>query len=665
MYLEKIKITNFRCFDSAGIEACFNKGVNSVIGENNAGKSALIDAMRIAFSAVPYQRDIYFKKSDFHVDLSGVQAREAQFDLYFAEVPMELIEIWTPESDNHGEFHIRFYLTKTAAGDEKVKFAAWGGSFEGNTLSSDLFDAIDISYLGALRDAEEGLRPSRNSRLAALLGTVADSPEKRQELINVLNNANQQLMEKEQIRKVKDIINSNLGGIEQEVLSQRIDIGFTEPRFEAIASTIRSWVGMKWVRISKTDVPAEQLVGLSAKPGFKQCIEVHSDNLLVNIPVLLQTAHQQGEDIADVESALQRYQQCFELQQNGLGYNNLIYMATILGDMSVAKEGIYQRLLLVEEPEAHLHPQLQELIYDYFQKQQEGRDIQIIFTSHSPTLTSKIELDQINLLYEQDHAIRCMPMAQCKAAASPTDKAHLKKYLDVTKSQMFFAKGLIFVEGISEALLLPDIADALKRPLDKYAVEVINVDSLAFKPFAHLLYRDDRMPSFCKSAIITDDDRCLEKNDQYISADIDYDDDIAGIQSKLESGTASDRFLEVQALCTEASVLLCGAKKTLEFELAFCDDNIAAMVNILKRIYPQVGIKLEQQVAKCATTAEKQIVVWLFIRKRDKCKGELAQAISELIAKGIKENQVYFHIPDYLKRAVYYVTEPADEDENA
>lgn len=66
MYLEKIKITNFRCFDSAGIEACFNKGVNSVIGENNAGKSALIDALRIAFSAVPYQRDIYFKKSDFH-----------------------------------------------------------------------------------------------------------------------------------------------------------------------------------------------------------------------------------------------------------------------------------------------------------------------------------------------------------------------------------------------------------------------------------------------------------------------------------------------------------------------------------------------------------------------------------------------------------------------
>lgn len=138
----------------------------------------------------------------------GVQARQAQFDLFFAEVPMELIDIWTPESDNHGEFHVRFYLGKTAAGDEKVKFTAWGGSIEGNTLSAELFDAIDISYLGALRDAEEGLHPSRNSRLAALLGTIAGSTEKRQELINVLNNANQQLMEKEQIRRVRDIINN-------------------------------------------------------------------------------------------------------------------------------------------------------------------------------------------------------------------------------------------------------------------------------------------------------------------------------------------------------------------------------------------------------------------------------------------------------------------------
>lgn len=234
MYLERFCIKNFRCFDTNGITAYFNNGVNAIIGENNAGKTALIDALRIAFSAVQYQRDIYFRKSDFHIALSGESAREAQFDLYFADVPMELIEIWMPESNNHGEFHIRFYLTKTATGDEKVKYTAWGGAVEGNTLSSDLFDSIDISYLGALRDAEDGLRPARNSKLAELLGTVANTPEKRLELVDVLSNANQQLLKKEHIRRLKSIINDNLDSIEQEILAQRIDVGFTEPRFDAI-----------------------------------------------------------------------------------------------------------------------------------------------------------------------------------------------------------------------------------------------------------------------------------------------------------------------------------------------------------------------------------------------------------------------------------------------
>ena len=98
---------------------------------------------------------------------------------------------------------------------------------------------------------------------------------------------------------------------------------------------------------------------------------------------------------------------------------------------------------------------------------------------------------------------------------------------------MLFAKGILFVEGISEALLLPIFAEYLNRPLDKYAVEVINVDGVSFKPFANLLcYANDTHQVTIKATIITDDDRCTNKEDKetYIVKDIDYDtDDIDSI----------------------------------------------------------------------------------------------------------------------------------------
>ena len=50
MYISKVCVRNFRVFDDVGISATFNKGVNAIIGENNTGKSAFVDALRIAFS---------------------------------------------------------------------------------------------------------------------------------------------------------------------------------------------------------------------------------------------------------------------------------------------------------------------------------------------------------------------------------------------------------------------------------------------------------------------------------------------------------------------------------------------------------------------------------------------------------------------------------------
>ena len=154
MYIYKLAIKNFRTFGADGVSFLFNKGINVVIGENNSGKSAVIDAIRLAFSSVSYKKEIYFNKTDFHISYDGQKATSANIDIYLKDVPKNLIEIWDPEEPECGEFHVSFTLEKTPSGYERVKCKAWGGKCEGNTLSADTLEAINIAYLGALRDAE-------------------------------------------------------------------------------------------------------------------------------------------------------------------------------------------------------------------------------------------------------------------------------------------------------------------------------------------------------------------------------------------------------------------------------------------------------------------------------------------------------------------------------
>ena len=206
MYLQKISIKNFRIFDNFGVDVLFKKGVNAIIGENNSGKSALIDAIRIAFSVLLYRREIYFNKSDFHINPEGERAATAQFDVYLEDVPKNLIEIWDPESPTRGEFHLSFYLETTASGNERVRCKSWGGKVEGNPLTSDTFDAINVAFLDALRDSENEMRPSRSSKLANLLSTVTKDETQKVELVEKLQNANSAILKMDPLKRTKEII---------------------------------------------------------------------------------------------------------------------------------------------------------------------------------------------------------------------------------------------------------------------------------------------------------------------------------------------------------------------------------------------------------------------------------------------------------------------------
>lgn len=184
------------------------------------------------------------------------------------------------------------------------------------------------------------------------------------------------------------------------------------------------------------------------------------------------------------------------LSENSLGYNNLIYIATILAEFEGLKDRYTTpRILLIEELEAHLHPQLQIKLLQYLQKQATEFDIQVIITTHSSLLAASVPFESIIALYKTEEGISITPLIECGVDKSAS--GFLNRWLDATKTALFFSKGNIFVEGIAEAILIPELAKVYLRnqnedrltkvtSLEEAGISVINMNGIYFQYFMQL-----------------------------------------------------------------------------------------------------------------------------------------------------------------------------------
>jgi putative ATP-dependent endonuclease of OLD family len=80
----------------------------------------------------------------------------------------------------------------------------------------------------------------------------------------------------------------------------------------------------------------------------------------------------------------------------------------------------------------------------------------------------------------------------------------LDTFLDVTKSNLFFAKGVILVEGWAEEILIPVIASKMGLDLTQHEISVVNVGSTAYLHFARVFMRRSEPEMKVKCAIVTD-----------------------------------------------------------------------------------------------------------------------------------------------------------------
>lgn len=659
MYISKVYVRNFRKFNENGTTFNFKKGINVLIGENNGGKSSIIDALRLALSAGQYRKGLYVNTSDFHINEFGERSNEINIDIYFEELSPDqgtAFYYLTDGADaSKAELHIKYSIHKDSKGNEKVRDYVYGGK-RNILVDKEVFDNINLIFMAALRDVENDLKPSRNSQLASLLYTFAPEKSDKERITSSFIKANEEVRSDEAITAVEATINENLNLIEKEELNQQISVNLLSPTFESIAGTLDLLYELQtnYIKISKnelkklredydiSDIPADCISEIDEEFMKVNMVKLSKDPELVKLYDELITRKQKNN---------------IALKQNGLGYNNLLSMAATLGDLKKKPSNEEISIFLVEEPEAHLHPQLLDLLFNFFKESDVANKIQIFMTSHSPTLISKADINSLNIIYEQESNVYCSSLSEMDLTEE--DKEDLKRYLDVTKSQLFFAKRVLFVEGISEAMLFSEFANLINKSLDKYCIEIVNINGVDFEPFAKLFknnLKSNNLKYPC--AIVSDNDKCTNIDDTYAlkKPDLVFSNaDIDMIKNNIEFGTISNRAKKLKEFDGK-NIKVELAEKTLEYELGLEKDNNTLILEVLEKFHSQYCKRIKELIENDEEQDKIAVMIWLAIRD---CKGSFAQRLAaevNKIAKGVRKD-VTFKVPKYIERAINFLVD--------
>lgn len=444
MHISKIKISNFRIFESVELE--LNKGLNLLVGENDSGKTALIDAIRYTLGTNSNDRT-YLNEEDFYngSDTLSIQITFSDIDChahrFLEHLSHEEYKDTAGNSHRRSVLHVQLKAEKKSferRGYPYIKTEIKSG-VDGNGLSieAEIRDFLSATYLKPLRNAESELSSGRASRLSQILSSSKSIKAEINDILSIVANANSELLDDNKaLQKAAKNIEKNY---------------FYELIFEKDKEKFGVFI----------DIAGVQKDSLSLLPENAK--------------------HRRLREILEgLSLALTK-----DRKLHGLGYHNLLFMGAELLLLEQEAQNEFP-LLLIEEPEAHLHPQLQMKLLQFINSKVETAGVQCFITTHSPNISAKVSPSNIIVLNNG----KAFPLRSAETEALPEDYKYLQKFLDATKANVFFAKSLLFVEGDGENILLPEISRLLGKPLENYGVSIIKYDnSGSWKRFARLFLR--------------------------------------------------------------------------------------------------------------------------------------------------------------------------------
>jgi putative ATP-dependent endonuclease of the OLD family len=619
MQLTELQLVNFRSFANESVT--FEKQLTVLVGENNGGKSNLIDAIRLITSPLGGRRDLYCETTDLRFGNEGAPYElTARFSPLSPAQQGRFLSATTDDTLNEASFGL---IYPSPGSRTQGRPTLWAGRFKG-APEPGCHEMVRHVYLPPLRDAKRELASGNPTRIHALLQHFLEGRDPKDVAKSLARDPTDKIL-----TNVGNAVNTGLEALTTGIRQQNAALGFSAD---------------------------EKLVDIARDLRFKL-----ADHGLM------------PED----------------LQYSGHGFANLLYLATIAVELEKVDDAELT-LFLVEESEAHLHPQLQAAVLNFLEERAEqsikpkadpdapAGHIQIIVATHSPNLSAWVS--NKNLVFvrsvtpstaqddgtqgdtpalseeqatsgvpigkEDEEAgtteptplagpvrreTRCIPLA--KLDLNDEERRKIDRYLDVTKSALLFGGRALLVEGIAEALLLPIIAKhhVLKgkpEALRTFRSAVfVPIDGTDFAPYIKALltpYKGTRIAD--RLVIVTDGDKTTVAAGQ----------ELPGISRKLK--------LDALAAGAGAADALDVFVNTYSLE----PDLVAAgNADLLKRVYlalhPKYEAKWDAAVSKTGDEQARAIQE-LFGTTR---KGDFAHILADHIAAGEK-----FTVPVYIKLAI-------------